>query len=520
MCPIPRFFQCLLKKCIAENMDQPQFLSNEFISNKLKQYFNSVHQTDVFCAEICHEQALIEKYGFTQCCAKEGAEEEECFHAHKNGSEGAVPPIDPQPHEVLCKDAVLLSFLKNYASPLIYTNCGTQTNLVIFLGLGKNLESVLGYFSYFLSFLCRKLANLAQKFPKAENSDLEILARDIVLSHDKCCNGHEVECLLARGNMVAHVCSHQEKFSSKVHHCCEKPWLERVNCFIKIENDEKPADLSPTVREFIEGKKPCQDYADSTVDHLDNFIYEYARRHPEFSGQLITRTAKGYKRLLERCCAMEHPETCLPEGVHFFPSSHHGDRWNLLVHCFCRLLTVYTMKAPQLEAEELLMYTRGFVRVANKCCNLDEGHKLKCAEENMGLVLGSICLQHNDYNINKQVGKCCTGPYDDLRECFGGLGVDPEYHAPAFNADLFHLDEGICTDAPEEAQRKKQTLLINMIKTKPDISEEQLVSAIVDFQGLVTNCCEADNHKACFDTEVFIERRSYNCRKDRSHTDK
>uniref|UniRef100_A0A8D2KU20 Albumin domain-containing protein n=1 Tax=Varanus komodoensis TaxID=61221 RepID=A0A8D2KU20_VARKO len=334
MCPIPRFFQCLLKKCIAENMDQPQFLSNEFISNKLKQYFNSVHQTDVFCAEICHEQALIEKYGFTQCCAKEGAEEEECFHAHKNGSEGAVPPIDPQPHEVLCKE---FHDNKNYAS--------------------VSLEY------------------------------------------------------------------------------CHSPNLSTCN--------------------------------------NNSFIFqeEMLKKHVAENLEVVKKNCDAHSKL----------------GDYFFQNG---------------LLTVYTMKAPQLEAEELLMYTRGFVRVANKCCNLDEGHKLKCAEENMGLVLGSICLQHNDYNINKQVGKCCTGPYDDLRECFGGLGVDPEYHAPAFNADLFHLDEGICTDAPEEAQRKKQTLLINMIKTKPDISEEQLVSAIVDFQGLVTNCCEADNHKACFDTET------------------
>ncbi|XP_044300604.1 alpha-fetoprotein-like [Varanus komodoensis] len=504
--------------------------------------------TDVFCAEICHEQALIEKYGFTQCCAKEGAEEEECFHAHKNGSEGAVPPIDPQPHEVLCKEfhdnkaETMHHFEYEVARRRPFANvaeihaaahrhvhlmeecckaedkdaCFYEKSSTVGIPLEQNI-AIQKVACHILKhskaeMYAMKLANLAQKFPKAENSDLEILARDIVLSHDKCCNGHEVECLLARGNMVAHVCSHQEKFSSKVHHCCEKPWLERVNCFIKIENDEKPADLSPTVREFIEGKKPCQDYADSTVDHLDNFIYEYARRHPEFSGQLITRTAKGYKRLLERCCAMEHPETCLPEGEEMLKKhvaenlevvKKNCDAHSKLGDYFFQngLLTVYTMKAPQLEAEELLMYTRGFVRVANKCCNLDEGHKLKCAEENMGLVLGSICLQHNDYNINKQVGKCCTGPYDDLRECFGGLGVDPEYHAPAFNADLFHLDEGICTDAPEEAQRKKQTLLINMIKTKPDISEEQLVSAIVDFQGLVTNCCEADNHKACFDTE-------------------
>uniref|UniRef100_A0A8D2J6V8 Albumin domain-containing protein n=1 Tax=Varanus komodoensis TaxID=61221 RepID=A0A8D2J6V8_VARKO len=447
----------------------------------IKQYFNSVHQSLIFGHLMCHDNALIEKYGYTACCAKEGAEEEECFHALKN--EAVIPVYQhPPAEEALYRfSAALLSiFLKNYVS--------------------VSLE------------YCQKLANLAQKFPKATAHDLEELAKDIVHAHEECCKGHEVECLLARGDMIAHVCDHQEKYSTKVHDCCEKPWLDRADCLINVENDEKPADLSATTF------KCCYFYSCSCLLIKPflcySFTYEYARRHPEFSIQLLGRLTDGYEDLLVRCCAMEHPETCLPEGEEMLKKhvaetlevvKKNCDAHSKLGDYFFHneLLTSYTKKAPQLEGEELLKYTKGFVGVANRCCNLDEGHKLKCAEENTGLVLGSICARHDDHNINKQVCKCCSGHYDDLRECFGGLGVDPEYHAPAFNADLFHLDEGICTDAPEEAQRKKQTLLINMIKTKPDITEEQLVSAIVDFQGLVTNCCEAENHKVCFDTEVY-----------------
>ncbi|KAF7239759.1 Afamin, partial [Varanus komodoensis] len=449
----------LAKKCTADESSDNQ------CSESLSLIFGHL---------MCHDNALIEKYGYTACCAKEGAEEEECFHALKN--EAVIPVYQHPPAEEACKQYHDNKVEEKHHFEYEVARRNPSANVAAIHAAADRHEHA-------LEECCKaedkdacihekapankillkrdiaaqqvachilkhskdemhtlKLANLAQKFPKATAHDLEELAKDIVHAHEECCKGHEVECLLARGDMIAHVCDHQEKYSTKVHDCCEKPWLDRADCLINVENDEKPADLSATVPEFLD-KSACQKHAENKQDHQD------------------------------------------------------------------RLLTSYTKKAPQLEGEELLKYTKGFVGVANRCCNLDEGHKLKCAEENTGLVLGSICARHDDHNINKQVCKCCSGHYDDLRECFGGLGVDPEYHAPAFNADLFHLDEGICTDAPEEAQRKKQTLLINMIKTKPDITEEQLVSAIVDFQGLVTNCCEAENHKVCFDTELSQETK-------------
>ncbi|XP_044300605.1 albumin-like [Varanus komodoensis] len=520
----------LAKKCTADESSDNQ------CSESLSLIFGHL---------MCHDNALIEKYGYTACCAKEGAEEEECFHALKN--EAVIPVYQHPPAEEACKQYHDNKVEEKHHFEYEVARRNPSANVAAIHAAADRHEHA-------LEECCKaedkdacihekapankillkrdiaaqqvachilkhskdemhtlKLANLAQKFPKATAHDLEELAKDIVHAHEECCKGHEVECLLARGDMIAHVCDHQEKYSTKVHDCCEKPWLDRADCLINVENDEKPADLSATVPEFLD-KSACQKHAENKQDHQDSFTYEYARRHPEFSIQLLGRLTDGYEDLLVRCCAMEHPETCLPEGEEMLKKhvaetlevvKKNCDAHSKLGDYFFHneLLTSYTKKAPQLEGEELLKYTKGFVGVANRCCNLDEGHKLKCAEENTGLVLGSICARHDDHNINKQVCKCCSGHYDDLRECFGGLGVDPEYHAPAFNADLFHLDEGICTDAPEEAQRKKQTLLINMIKTKPDITEEQLVSAIVDFQGLVTNCCEAENHKVCFDTE-------------------
>lgn len=45
------------------------------------------------------------------------------------------------------------------------------------------------------------------------------------------------------------------------------------------------------------------------------FVYEYSRRHPEFSTQLILRIAKGYETLLEKCCKNDNPAECYANAV-------------------------------------------------------------------------------------------------------------------------------------------------------------------------------------------------------------
>ncbi|PKU29217.1 serum albumin [Limosa lapponica baueri] len=40
------------------------------------------------------------------------------------------------------------------------------------------------------------------------------------------------------------------------------------------------------------------------------FVYEYSRRHPEFSTQLILRVTKGYETLLDKCCKTDNPAEC------------------------------------------------------------------------------------------------------------------------------------------------------------------------------------------------------------------
>lgn len=45
------------------------------------------------------------------------------------------------------------------------------------------------------------------------------------------------------------------------------------------------------------------------------FLYEYSRRHPEYSVSLLLRLAKEYEATLEKCCATADPPSCYGKVV-------------------------------------------------------------------------------------------------------------------------------------------------------------------------------------------------------------
>jgi serum albumin len=48
---------------------------------------------------------------------------------------------------------------------------------------------------------------------------------------------------------------------------------------------------------------------------LYRFLYDYARRHPDYSVSLLLRLAKAYEATLERCCAEADPPACYSKVV-------------------------------------------------------------------------------------------------------------------------------------------------------------------------------------------------------------
>ncbi|XP_053118662.1 albumin-like [Hemicordylus capensis] len=520
----------LRRKCAADEHSDPECTK---------------HLHEVFLDEICHEEGFAAKYGFTDCCAKAGEERNACIQGHKNDTPEFIAPfIKPEPEEA-CKNfqehrnATLGQYIYEVARRNPYSNvitvvsaapkygevieicCAAEDRAACFgekaRAVSKELKEEFRVQKIKCSILKKlgtlpvtaaKVAHISQKFPKANFATVSKIAQDVTHVYEEACNGDTLESLLDKYELADYVCSHKETISSKIDACCSGRKLHRSECLTHVEHDDKPADLSERVPEFIE-KEACQHYHENKTIHLARFLHEYARRHPEYSHLLLLRLARGYEGLLEKCCAAEHPEECLPQGEEQL-KKHIGETI-AIVKGNCdqheklgdekfhnEILYRYTRKAPQLSFEHLYTYTSALENIADRCCSKDENQRFACAEEETSMVIGAICEQHQHSPINAQICKCCSDSYSFRVQCFVGLGADPSY-VPAPFAPEFHDD--LCTAIPGELLKKKQKLLVNLVKHKPDITPEQLQAIGADFLGVLERCCQAEDHEACFHDE-------------------
>lgn len=56
------------------------------------------------------------------------------------------------------------------------------------------------------------------------------------------------------------MCSKQDVFSSKIKECCEKPIVERSDCIIRAEFDEKPENLPALTEKYVESQEVCKSF--------------------------------------------------------------------------------------------------------------------------------------------------------------------------------------------------------------------------------------------------------------------
>nr|XP_056713833.1 albumin-like [Euleptes europaea] len=504
--------------------------------------------------ELCHEQSVAEHYGFSECCGKVGHEINECLLAHKNATPASFPPYERPDPEVTCKTFQddRLEVLGHFLYDVSRRNSDTSI-LILFTAAAKFEEVLVSCCQAEDKAACfkekaplvkkemklhalmekqnclllknrerktmekLKFAMAAQKFPKADRSILHNITKDIVHIHEERCQGDTLESHLDQITLTKFICEHQDVISPNVSGCCTKPLLERPFCLVTMDHDDPPADLSPTVREFVDNQEVCQHFAENHDGHLERFLYEYARRHPELSPQLLLRTEKGYHDLLEKCCKLESPVECLGEGEvqlrkHIVNTLEviktNCELFEHKIEDFKRgLLVRYTKKAPQLSFEELDQYTEQLQAVAAKCCPLGDDKKLVCAEGHADLVLGSICLHHQEHAINPKICQCCSSNYAFRRECFSAIEVDDGYVPAECPSELFSFHEELCT-ANADVENRKRKLLVKLIKCKPTITEEQLKDIIRNFHGVVAKCCQAENHEQCFQEEgpKLVER--------------
>ncbi|NWR55118.1 FETA protein, partial [Bucorvus abyssinicus] len=505
----------------------------------------------IFLDTICQEEDLP---GFTDCCAKKDPERNDCFLALKNASRGFIAPFERPDAEAACKNhsqhqqplaghflyevarrhpflyaPTILSVTTRYEE-MVEHCCGSAGDpthnveecfrrqapkvLKPLKDDGLRQQHTCGILKQFgeRTLKALKLAQISQKFPKADFVTVHKLVLDIADMHEACCRGDMLDCMKDREEILRYVCANPDSLSSHVKTCCDKPLLQRSECIVNAENDAKPAGLSPRVREFIEDKGVCERFAQDKDSHLARFLYEYSRRHPEFSSQMLLRIAKGYEDLLSECCRSAAPGDCFRRGEEELQKHIYETESVMKTSCDIykekgdyyfqnELLMSFTKKMPQLTTAELITFTRQMTAIGSKCCQLSQDKLLPCAEEHLDLVLGEICRRHLRDPINPGVCHCCSSSYSFRRPCMGKLEMDEHYTPLPLTAGLFTFHAELCTPEEEVLQHKKQEMLITLIKYQPRITAEQLSSVSAAFTAMRERCCGEGNPQACFERE-------------------
>ncbi|NXU94456.1 FETA protein, partial [Xiphorhynchus elegans] len=525
----------LARRCVAAASDTPDCLKP---------------LDRIFLDTICQEENLPQA---AACCAKKDPERNDCFLSLKNSSRGFSSPLERPDAEAACRNHSQHQPLTGYfiyevsrRHPFLYAPtilsvapryeemmrncCGSaagpshaleecfqrQAPKVVKPVREDALrqEHTCGILKKFgeRTLKALKLAQISQKFPRAAFGTVEELVVAVSDMHKDCCRGDTLGCMRHREEILRYVCANQHILSSKIQQCCEQPLLQRSACIVTAENDDKPKDLSPHVREFIEDKGICERFAQEKDLHLARFLYEYSRRHPEFSAQMLLRIGKGYEDLLQECCRPGAPSSCLSRGEEELRTHIYETESVMRTSCDIykekgdyyfqnELLMSFTKKMPQLTSAELIQFTREMTAIGSKCCQLGQDKLLPCAEEHLDLVLGAICRRHAADPINPGVCRCCSSSYAFRRPCIGKLERDESYVPLALTPGLFAFHADLCTTEEQKLQRRKQEMLVTLLQYKPQISPEQLGSVTAAFAAMRERCCAQDSPEACFLTE-------------------
>ncbi|XP_050566377.1 albumin isoform X3 [Cygnus atratus] len=504
----------------------------------------------IFLDEICHVEKLRDSYGaMADCCAKADSEKNECFLSFKIPQPDFVQPYQRPASDVICKEYEdnRVSFLGHFIysvarrNPFLYAptilsvaadyehalqSCCKESDVGACLdGKETTIREKVKKISVKQQYSCGilkkfgdrifqadKLVFLSQKYPKASFTEISKLIHDVKDVYKECCEGDMVECMDDRAELVNYMCSKHETFSSKIKDCCEKPIVERSQCIMEADFDDKPEDLPSLVEKYIQDKEVCKSFEAGHDAFMSEFVYEYSRRHPEFSTQLILRIAKGYETLLEKCCKTDNPAECYANAQDQL--NEHIKETQDVVKTNCDLLTThgeadflkallirYTKKMPQVSTETLLEIGKKMTGVGIKCCKLSEDKRLRCSEGYLSMVIQDMCRRQETSPINDNVSHCCSDSYAYRRPCFSAMGVDTKYVPPPFNPEMFNFDEKLCSAPAEERAVGQMKLLVNLIKRKPQMTEEQIKTIADGFTAMVDKCCKQSDIETCFGEE-------------------
>ncbi|MEB8337434.1 hypothetical protein, partial [Streptomyces endophyticus] len=500
----------------------------------------------LFGDKLCAIPTLRDSYGeLADCCAKKEPERNECFLKHKDDHPNLPPFVRPD------AEAMCTSFQENavtfmghylhevarrhpyfYAPELLYyaekysaimTECCGEADKAACItpkldalkekalasSVNQRLKcSSLQRFGQ-RAFKAWAVARMSQKFPKADFAEITKLATDLTKLTEECCHGDLLECADDRAELAKYMCENQASISSKLQACCDKPVLKKSHCLSEVENDDLPADLPSLAADFVEDKEVCKNYAEAKDVFLGTFLYEYARRHPDYSVALLLRLAKKYEATLEKCCAEADPSACYGKVLDEFQPLVEEPKNLVKANCelfeklgeygFQNALIVrYTQKAPQVSTPTLVEAARNLGKVGSKCCVLPEAQRLPCVEDYISAILNRVCVLHEKTPVSEQVTKCCTGSVVERRPCFSALPVDETYVPKEFKAETFTFHADICSLPEKEKQMKKQAALVELVKHKPKATGPQLRTVLGEFTAFLDKCCKAEDKEACF----------------------
>ncbi|NWX52223.1 ALBU protein, partial [Steatornis caripensis] len=503
----------------------------------------------IFLDKICQVEKLRDSYGeMADCCSKADPERNECFLSFKVSEPDFVQPYQRPASDVICKEYQdnRVSFLGHFIysvarrNPFLYAptilslaadyehalqSCCRESDIGACLDekvyqichpkkVSVKQQYACGILKKFgeRTFKANKLAFMSQKYPKAPFSEIAKVLHDIKDIYKECCEGDMLECMDDRAELTTYVCSKQDVFSSKIKHCCDKPVVERSQCIMDADFDEKPDNLPSLVEKYIQDKEVCKSFEANHDAFLSEFVYEYSRRHPEFSTQLILRVTKGYEALLEKCCKTDNPADCYGNAVEEL--NKHIQETQDVVKTNCDLLTThgeadflkallirYTKKMPQVSTDTLVEIGKKMTQVGTKCCQLPEDRRLPCSEGYLSIVIQDMCRRQETTPINDNVSHCCSDSYAYRRPCFTAMGVDTKYVPPAFDPEMFSFDEKLCSAPPAERELGQMKLLVNLIKRKPQMTEDQIKTIASGFTAMVDKCCKQSDIETCFGEE-------------------
>ncbi|KAJ7397989.1 alpha-fetoprotein-like [Pitangus sulphuratus] len=318
----------LARRCVAVASDSPDCLKP---------------LDEIFLDTICQEENLPRS---AECCAKRDPERNDCFLSLKNSSQGFSSPLERPDAEAACRNhsqhgqplTGYFIYKVSRRHPFLYAptilsvalryeemmqNCCANAE-----GLSHHVEECFqrqapkvmqpvredalrqehtcGILKKFgeRTLKALKLAQISQKFPQADFVTVHKLVVAVANMHKDCCRGDTLDCMRDREEILRYVCSSQHVLSSRIQQCCEKPLLQRSECILNTQNDDKPAGLSPLVREFIEDKGICERFAQEKDMHLARLLMSFTKKMPQLTSAELIKFTKEMTTIGFKCCRL------------------------------------------------------------------------------------------------------------------------------------------------------------------------------------------------------------------------